>query len=193
MAADPIVALPPNLREAVDRYLDSRLQPLVEHQVQAALKADPARNMCRIVASKGTLDMAYPPLILASTAAALGMDAAVFFTFYGLELLKKNLNLKMDAIGNPAMPMPVPNLVAALPGMRSAATWMMNGMFRKHGVASPLELRQVCVESGVRLIACQMTLDVMGIPKDQLIEGIEFGGAAAFLHEAARAHITLFI
>lgn len=193
MADHPVAALPPELQAAVDRYLDSRLQSLVEQQVQAALANDPAARRCRIVASQGTLDMAYPPLILASTAAALGMDAAVFFTFYGLELLKKDLNLKMDPVGNPAMPMPVPNLVAVLPGMRAAATWMMGGMFRKHGVATPRELRELCVESGVRLIACQMTMDVMGIAREQLIDGIEVGGAAAFLHEAAQSHITLFV
>lgn len=193
MAQPPAADLSPHVLAAVDRYLEERVQALVEERVQAALNADPARRTCRIIASRGTLDQAYPPLILASTAAALGMDVAVFFTFYGLELLRKDLHLQVDPIGNPAMPMPVPNLVAALPGMRTAATWMMSGMFRRHGVATPGELREVCIESGVRLIACQMTLDVMGVPPGQLIDGLEFGGAAAFLSEAAQAHITLFV
>ncbi|MFZ5823719.1 MAG: DsrE/DsrF/DrsH-like family protein [Bacillota bacterium] len=157
------------------------------------MEQDPAAQTCRIIASKGTLDWAYPPLILASTAAALGMDTAVFCTFYGLELLRKDLNLKMDPIGNPAMPMPMPNLLAAMPGMRLAATAMMGSMFRKSGVASTKELREVCLASGVRFIACQMTVDVMGYKPEQFIDGIEFGGAAMFMAEAARAHTTLFI
>jgi peroxiredoxin family protein len=193
VATDPVRTLPRELQEAVDAYLDRRLGERVRELVQAELQLDPARNMCRIIASKGTLDMAYPPLILASTAAALGMDTAVFFTFYGLEILKKDLRLKVDPIGNPAMPMPVPNLIAALPGMRSAATWMMSGMFQKHNVPSIAELRTVCQESGVRFIACQMTVDVMGFKPEQLIDGIEFAGAAGFLVEAGQAHTTLFI
>lgn len=186
--------LDPRLREAVDAYLKQRLAGLVAEQVDAALKdRDPARQTVRIIASKGTLDWAYPPFILASAAAALGMDAAIFFTFYGLNLLKKELKLQVDPIGNPGMPMPVPNLVAALPGMRAAATAMMSGMFRKQGVASVAELREVCLESGVRLIGCQMTMDVLGIRREELIDEIEVGGAAAFLSEAGQAHITLFV
>lgn len=186
--------LDPRLREAVDAYPKQRLAGLVAEQVDAALKdRDPARQTVRIIASKGTLDWAYPPFILASAAAALGMDAAIFFTFYGLNLLKKELKLQVDPIGNPGMPMPVPNLVAALPGMRAAATAMMSGMFRKQGVASVAELREVCLESGVRLIGCQMTMDVLGIRREELIDEIEVGGAAAFLSEAGQAHITLFV
>lgn len=181
------------LEEAVEAYLRKRLPDLVAAEVRKALEGDPARQTCRIIASKGTLDWAYPPFILASAAAAMGMDAAVFFTFYGLNLLKRDLRVQVDPIGNPAMPIPVPNLVAALPGVRSAATWMMSDMFRKKGVPSVAELRDVCIESGVRLIACQMTMDVLGFKREDLIDGIEVGGAAAFLNEASRAHVTLFV
>lgn len=193
MAADPLTALPPDLREAVDRYLDERLEEKVRELVRRQFEDDPAANSCRIIASKGTLDWAYPPFILASTAAALGMDTAVFFTFYGLNLLKKDPKLVVDPIGNPAMPMPMPNIITVLPGMRDAATWMMGGMFKKHGVASVLELREMCVESGVRLIACQMTFDVMGFKQEEMMDGLEYAGAAAFMTEAARSHTTLFI
>lgn len=193
MTAESMTNLPPDLRAAIDQYLDERLEQQVRTWVKEEMEQDPAAQTCRIIASKGTLDWAYPPLILASTAAALGMDTAVFCTFYGLELLKKDLNLKMDPIGNPAMPMPMPNLLAAMPGMRLAATAMMGSMFKKSGVASTRELRKVCLESGVRFIACQMTVGVMGYKPEQFIDGIEFGGAATFMAEAARSHTTLFV
>src|SRR6185369_14824267 len=97
-----------------------------------------------LIASKGTLDWAYPPFILASTAAALDFEVQIFFTFYGLTLLKKDLgDLKISPLGNPAMPMPVPmpNLLQMMPGMESAATWMMQQKIKDKGVASIAELR----------------------------------------------------
>lgn len=193
MGTEALPTLPLHLQEAVDRYLDQRLEERIREIVRDQLEQDPARNTCRIIASKGTLDMAYPPFILASTAAALGMDTAIFFTFYGLNLLKRDLKAEMDPIGNPAMPMPMPNILSVLPGMRSAATFMMSGMFKSKGVATLAELRETCVESGVRLIACQMTFDVMNFKQDQMMSGLEYAGAAAFLHEASRAHISLFV
>ncbi len=156
-----------------------------------------AQKKMTIIASKGSLDMAYPPLILATTAAAMDVDVTIFFTFYGLELVKKdNANkLKVSPLGNPAMPMPVPipTLVASLPGMQAAATAMMKSMFKKHGVATIGQLLELARESGVKLIACQMTMDVMGVKQSEIIEGVEFGGAAMWLDVAADAQINLFI
>ena len=149
-----------------------------------------------IIASKGALDMAYPPLILASTAAALDYEVQVFFTFYGLTLLRKDLSdVKISPLANPAMPMPLPMpvLVAALPGMESMATMMMKQKIKKHGVASLEELRSACLEAGVKLIACQMTLDLFEFDKSEFIDGIEYGGAATFLEFAGNADVTLFI
>ena len=181
------------IERAVEEYLDRRLGQLVAEKVREALDQDPAKKQVAIIASKGTLDMAYPPLILASTAAALEMEASVFFTFYGLQILKKDLKLAMDPIGNPGMPMPMPNIISVLPGMRAAATWMMKGMFARHSVPSIAELRQSCLDMGVKLIACQMTMDVMGIRREELIDGIEVVGAASYLAQASQAHVTLFI
>ncbi len=149
-----------------------------------------------IIASKGALDMAYPPLILASTAAALDYEVQIFFTFYGLTLLRKDLSgVKISPLANPAMPMPLPMpvLVAALPGMESMATMMMKQKIKKHGVASLEELRAACLEAGVKLIACQMTLDLFEFDKNEFIDGIEFGGAATFLEFAGKSDITLFV
>lgn len=149
-----------------------------------------------IIASKGALDMAYPPLILASTAAALDYEVQIFFTFYGLSLLRKDLSdVKISPLANPAMPMPMPMpvMIAALPGMESIATTMMKQKLKKHGVASLEELRTACLEAGVKLIACQMTLDLFEFDKSEFIEGIEFGGAATFLEFAGKSDVTLFI
>ena len=120
-----------------------------------------------IIVTKGTLDWAYPPFILATTAAAMGLDVTMFFTFYGLGLLKKDMNLKVTTLGNSAMEMPMmgghmamPNIMAALPGAPALTTAMMKNLIKKKGVASVEELREMAIESEVNMIACQMTLDL---------------------------------
>jgi peroxiredoxin family protein len=155
-------------------------------------------NRLAIIASHGSLDAAYPPLILATAALAMEMEAGIFFTFFGLEILKKGMadKLKVEPIANPALPQPVPgvsipNIVGVLPGMTAMATGMMHGWLKKSHVATVSSLLDTAVEMGVRLIACQMTMDVMGITQDQLIDGIEVGGAATFLDYASENAITL--
>lgn len=149
-----------------------------------------------LIASKGTLDWAYPPFILASTASALDYEVSIFFTFYGLALLKKDVSdLKVSPLGNPAMPMPVPmpNLIQMLPGMESMATMMMKQKIADKGVASIEELREICLESGVKLIACQMTMDLFDFKREEFIDGIELGGAATFFEFAGESDVNLFI
>jgi peroxiredoxin family protein len=148
-----------------------------------------------IIATKGTLDWAYPPFILGSTAAALGYDVQIFFTFYGLQLLRKNLDLKVSPLGNPAMPMPmpVPVLVQALPGMQSFMTSMMKSTMKKKGVASIEELRELCIEADVKMIACQMTVDLFEFNTSDFIDGIEYGGAALFFEFAGESDICLYV
>ena len=148
-----------------------------------------------IIATKGSLDWAYPPFILASTAAALGYSTEVFFTFYGLQLLKKRLDLKVTSLGNPGMPMPMPMpvLVQALPGMQSMMTMMMKQKMKSKGVASLEDLRELCLEAEVRMVACQMTVDLFDMNPSEFIDGIEFGGAATFFEFAGESDICLFI
>lgn len=149
-----------------------------------------------LIATKGTLDWAYPPFILASTAASLGYEVQVFFTFYGLQLLRKDLShIKISPLANPAMPMPVPMpvLVQALPGMESMATMMMRNKMKAKGVASLEDLRDICIEAEVKLIGCQMTVDLFDFKKSDFIEQVEFGGAATFLGFAGDADISLYI
>lgn len=158
-----------------------------------------AKSMSMIV-TKGSLDWAYPPFILATTAAAMGLNVSMFFTFYGLTLLKKKLDLKVTTLGNPAMQMPVlgmhvgmPNLASAIPGVDGAASAMMKNLIKKKGVASIEELREIAVESDVRMIACQMTMDLFEYTMDDMIEGPELGGAATYIEDGIKSDINLFI
>jgi peroxiredoxin family protein len=152
-----------------------------------------------IIATKGTLDWAYPPFILGSTAAALGYEVQIFFTFYGLQLLRKNLNLKVSPLGNPGMPMPMgmdkwfPTLLTALPGMESIMTTMMKNKMKAKGVASLEELRDLCMEAEVKMIACQMTVELFEFDTSEFISGIEYAGAAAFFEFAGESDICLYI
>jgi len=155
-------------------------------------------NRLAIIAVHGSMDLAYPPLILATAAMALDMEAAIFFTFYGLEILKKGNadKLKVAPLANPAMPQPmpgisVPNILGVLPGMTAVATGMMNGWMKKANVAKLSELLDMAVEGGVKMFACQMSMDVMGIKKEDLIDGIEVVGAATFLNYASQNAMTL--
>ena len=149
-----------------------------------------------LIATKGTLDMAYPPFILASTAAALGYEVQIFFTFYGLQLLRKDLSdVRISPLANPAMPMPVPMpvMVQMLPGMETIATMMMKDKLKKKGVASLEELRTLCMEADVKFVACQMTVDLFDFEKSDFIDGIEYGGAATFMEFAGDTDICLFV
>ena len=162
-----------------------------------------------IIATKGTLDWAYPPFILASTAAALGYQVQIFFTFYGLQLLRKDLgHLKISPLGNPGMPMKmpfgpkwfkginwnIPNAVQAIiPGFESFATVLMKQTIKNNGVATIPELRDLCLEADVQMIGCQMTVDLFGFTHDDFISNIEYGGAATFFEFAGESDICLYI
>ncbi|MFC7203732.1 DsrE/DsrF/DrsH-like family protein [Haloferax namakaokahaiae] len=147
-----------------------------------------------IIATKGTLDMAYPPLILASTAAAFGWDVVVFHTFWGLDILheEKSKNLKLSAVGNPNMPMP--NALAALPGMDAMATRMMEKKIADNGTATIQELIDTSLDMGVDLQACQMTIELMGYDEDDFFDGVTTGvGAATALQHMGEADVQLMI
>ncbi len=206
MGIDIDKELDPKLKAYLNKYIDQRIVDAsrqlytavnkkiktVEDRVQQ-VEYKTQKNRAAIIASKGTLDMAYPPLLLATGARSMGIEASVFFTLYGINILKKKANLKVAPLANPAMPMPVPNIVGALPGMTSMASMMMKGMFKKQSVPSIRELLDMARDSGVKLVACQMTIDVLGINPTDLIEGIEFGGLATFLEYGMGATVTLFV
>jgi len=173
---------------------------VVQDAVSTAPAAAPETKSMSIIVTKGSLDWAYPPFILATTAAAMGLPVTMFFTFYGLPLLKKKLDLQVTAAGNPAMKMPMmgahmglPNLLTAVPGVDAACSIMMKNLIKKKGVASIEELRDLAVEAEVRLIACQMTMDLFEYDKDEMIDGIDIGGAATYIECATNSDINLFI
>ncbi|VAX09437.1 Peroxiredoxin family protein [hydrothermal vent metagenome] len=189
-----------DLNNWFDSRFDEKMQEIEENHVPSL----------SIVVTKGTLDMAYPPFILASTAAALGWKVDLFFTFYGLELLKKNLDgLMVSPLGNPAMPMKmpfgpewfksinwnVPNAVMGnVPGFENIATGLMKKTVKNKGVASVQELREACIESEVNLVACQMTVDLFGFETSDFIpEVADWIGAASFLPIAQKSDVGLFI
>lgn len=192
-----------NLEQQISQYLDKVLPKKLEE-----IEANKTPSMA-IIATKGTLDWAYPPFILASTGSALGWDVSIFFTFYGLLLLKKDIDAEVSPLGNPAMPMkmpfgpkwfqsfvwPMPNLLmAGVPGFEKMATVLMKKTFKNKGVASIPELRDLCLEAGVKMVACQMTVDVFGFSKDDFIPEVkDYVGAAYFLPIAAKSDICLFI
>ncbi len=194
--------------DSLDRLINERLDALLPKKL-AELREKQTPSMC-IIATKGTLDWAYPPFILASTASALGWNVSVFFTFYGLNLLKKDVgSLKVSPLGNPGMPlkMPfgpewfkginwnIPNAVQGIvPGFENIATTLMKQTIRNKGVAPIEELRAACIEGGVNLIGCQMTVDLFGFTHDDFIPEVkEYCGAATFLPMARDADVSLFI
>jgi peroxiredoxin family protein len=157
--------------------------------------AEEKKKRIAIIASKGTLDMAYPPLILATTALSMDMEAGIFFTLYGINILRKDKqeSLKVAPLANPAMPVPVPNIMGVIPGMTAMATSMMKGWIKKINWPTIPELLEMCVEEGARLIACSPTMEMLDLKKEDLIDGVEIAGAADFLEFASEADITLFI
>jgi len=195
-------------KAALDRLIEERLDALLPRKL-AELREKKTPSMT-IIATKGTLDWAYPPFILSSTAAALGWEVSVFFTFYGLNLLRRDLSgLKVSPLGNPGMPMKmpfgpewfkrinwnIPNAVQAiLPGFESVATALMKQTIRAKGVADIESLRQACIESGVNLVGCQMTVDLFGFTREDFIPEVkDYVGAATFLPMARDADVSLFI
>ncbi|MFY9317869.1 MAG: DsrE/DsrF/DrsH-like family protein [Burkholderiales bacterium] len=192
----------------LDRLINERLDALLPAKL-AELRARQTPSLT-IISTKGTLDWAYPPFILASTAAALGWNVSMFFTFYGLGLLRKDISdLKVSPLGNPGMPMKmpfgpdwfksinwnIPNAVqSVVPGFETMATSLMKQTIHNKGVAGVEELRAACIEGGVNLIGCQMTVDLFGFKPDDFIPEVkEYCGAAHFLPMARDADVSLFI
>ncbi len=185
--------------------LDKSLTDLIEAKVEEAVdrrlkeakeKETGPKRLAIAVVSKGTIDAAYPALILATAAASLEMEVGVYFSFFGLNILKKGNqdSLKLVPLGNPALPIPIPNIVAMLPGVTALATMMMKRDIKKKKIATVPELMQIALESGVKLWPCQMAMDMFDIKREALIDGLpDPVGAATFLEYAAEADITLFI
>ena len=204
MGATPEIAV-------IDDLIRQRLDEILPGRIEAKLKEieESKTPSLSIIATKGTLDWAYPPFILGSTAAALGWDVQIFFTFYGLNLLKKDISdLKVSPLGNPGMPMKmpfgpdwfksinwnIPNIIQGnIPGFESMATTLMKQTIRNNGVATIEELRGLSLEADVKFIACQMTVELFGFSHDDFIDGLDYAGAATFLPVAQKSDVCLFM
>jgi peroxiredoxin family protein len=184
----------PTSDETAPDDLEARIAELEAELSDLRTQVEEGPKKMVIIATKGTLDMAYPPLILASTAAAFGYDVTVFHTFWGLEILHEehSSDLKLSSVGNPNMPMP--NAIAALPGMDAVTTKMMRKRIADNEVASIEELIQMSLDTGVDLQACQMTIDLLGYDEDDFFEGVTTGvGAASAFQDMVEADIQLLV
>jgi peroxiredoxin family protein len=198
-------------KHEIEELINKRLDELLPQKLEALLREREESHTpsMTIICTKGTLDWGYPPFILASTAAALGWDVTLFFTFYGLQLVKKDISdLQVSPIANPGMPMKmpfgpdwfksinwnIPNIVQTnIPGFEAMATSLMKQTIANNGVASLAELRELSQEAGVKFVVCQMTVELFGFDHDDFIEGMDYVGAASFLPEAQKADVNLFI
>ncbi len=195
----------------IEALINQKLDELLPQKLEALLQAreESKTPSMAIICTKGTLDWGYPPFILASTAAALGWDVTIFFTFYGLQLVKKDISdLKISPLGNPGMPMKmpfgpdwfksinwnIPNIIQAnIPGFESLATSLMQQTIKNNGVAPLAELRELSQEAGVKFVVCQMTVELFGFNHEDFVDGMDYVGAASFLPVAQQSDVTLFI
>jgi len=147
-----------------------------------------------IVCSKGTLDMAYPPFMIATTAAAMGWDVHLYFTFWGMDIVTKGKSdkLKLASVGNPSLPMP--NILGMLPGMTAMATKMIKGKMKKSNMPSIPEMIKTAKDLGVKFHACTPTMQLTGLTKEDLIPEVDdLIGAATFVDLSKEATVTLFV
>jgi len=152
------------------------------------------RNKLVIVCSKGSLDMAYPPLMLATTAAAMGMEVHLYFTFWGMNMITKKTidSLKISPVGNPALP--IPNILGMIPGMSSMVTSMMQKKMTKMKMPSIREMIATAKEGGVKFHACSPSMNMMGLKREDLIPEVDdIIGATTYLDLASEDAITLFV
>jgi peroxiredoxin family protein len=154
------------------------------------------------ICSKGDLDMAYPALIMGWAALGNGHDVTIFFTFWGLDLINKdridrlelapvaNTSMKMSMMGVDAGNMGIPNWMGVLPGMTAFATKLMKGKIAEVGAPPVREYLQMLVDGGAKLYACKMSVDMMGLKKEDFVEGVcDIVTAADFIDMTEGAQI----
>ena len=139
----------------------------------AEAKAPETVRHLAIICSKGSLDMAYPGLILANAARMSGIEATLFFTFWGLDVLnvKKVDHLHVATVGNPSLP--IPTMVGGLPGMETLATTMMKKQMEGIDIPSVREMVEMLHAAGARLYACRMAMDMFKLTRDDLLPEVE--------------------
>jgi peroxiredoxin family protein len=178
--------------------LDTLQQQVQQLQAQVdALRAQSPDNRLSMVVFSGDLDRVLAAFVIASGAAASGMEVSMFFTFWGLTALRQKRESRGKTLFQKLMgwmtPVGIRGLGVSKMNFGGIGAKMLRMMMRQQGVPQPEEMAQMARELGVRIVACQMSMDVMGIHKEELIDGVEVGGVATFLGEATRSKATLFI
>ncbi|SFN03392.1 DsrE/DsrF/DrsH-like family protein [Thermodesulforhabdus norvegica] len=140
---------------------------------------------CTFICSRDTLDGAYPPLILAINAKRLGMDATIFFTFMGINVIRKGRAEVCKFYP--------PGFLGAIPGMATFATKMMKKKIDGANIPTISELLEIAQLEGVKLVACKMTVDMMELKEEDFIEGVEIQTAEDYLKHARECRINMFI
>jgi peroxiredoxin family protein len=168
----------------------------------APIKEEETRKVA-FICSKGTLDMAYPALVMGWAALGNGIDVTIFFTFWGLDLITKeridhleiapvgNTSMKMSMMGVDTGNLGIPNIVGVLPGMTAFATKLMKDKMAKLEVPPVREYLQMLVDAGAKLFACKMSVDMMGLKKEDFVDGVlDIVTAADFMDMTAGAQVV---
>lgn len=175
--------------------LEERLSQL-EAQFQRVREELPD-NKVSIIVFSGDLDKVLPAFIIATGAAAMGLEVSLFFTFWGLNVLKKRRDLSgkgfLEKLFALMTPVGTEGLGVSKMNFFGIGAKMLRALMKQKQVASLEELAQMAREMGVKIIACQMSMDVLDIKPDELWDGIEVGGVATFLADATKSKVTLFI
>ena len=157
------------------------------------------------ICSKGDLDMAYPALVMGWAALGNGIDVTIFFTFWGLDMIRKlrvdhleiapvaNTSMKMSMMGVHTGNLGIPNLMGVLPGMTAFATNLMKKKIDGVGAPPVREYLQMLVDGGAKLYACKMTVDMMGLSQDDFVDGVEIWSAEDYMRHAKTCKINMFI
>ncbi len=183
--------------------MDTTFAPTEALAIAPAKQEEPRK--IAFICSKGTLDMAYPALIMGWAALGNGLDVTIFFTFWGLDMITKarvdnlelapvaNTSMKMSMMGVNTGNLGIPNLMGVLPGMTAFATRLMKDKMNKLEVPPVREYLQMLVDAGAKLYACKMTVDMMGLKKEDFVDGVvDIVSAADFIDMTAGAQV-LFI
>ncbi len=162
----------------------SNVRPMTTAAQEPTQQAQPDKRGCTFICSRSTIDGAYPALLLAINARRQGVPATIFYTFMGLELVKKGGPEKCQFIP--------PGVMGAIPGMSAMATKMMKKKCDEANIPSVADLMEMAPLEGVRLVACKMTLDMFGLDKSDLIDGVEIETAEEYLKHARSCGINMF-
>ncbi|TAH36933.1 MAG: hypothetical protein EYC70_08090 [Planctomycetota bacterium] len=184
MSAQTATAIDPEVKAYVDRRI-------------AELQAQLPDNRVTLVVFSGELDRQLASLVIATGAAAMGMEVSIFYTFWGLSALKKEVHLSGKGLKEKMFALMTPSRLEKLPVSKlnfgGVGRVMLTSMMKDKEITSIGELFAMAREMGVNMIACTMSMDVMGITKDELLDGVELGGVATFLGDASRSRTALFI